>query len=361
MKNHKRVGLYLDWPLVYCLLGLLFFACIILYSARSGDIVTIQRQVVRLLISGAVCVLAAQIHPRYYKDWAPGIYTVGLLLLFCVLLFGDSSKGAQRWLDFGLFRFQPSELMKLAVPLMVATYLDSQLLPPKPKHILVCLLLILLPSLLVIRQPDLGTGLLIMSSGFFVLFLSGISWRLIFSAISLVVVCLPATWMFLRDYQRERILTFLSPERDPLGSGYHIIQSKIAIGAGGVFGKGWMEGTQSQLNFLPERSTDFIFAVLSEEFGLFGVLILFFLYALLIIRGLYIAYLAEGTFNQLITGNIVLTFFLYVFVNVGMVSGLLPVVGVPLPLISYGGTALITLMIGWGMVISIHTHKRSNH
>ena len=360
MKNHRRMGIVLDWPLAYCLIGLLLFACLILYSARSGDIVTIQRQMIRLLISGAICLLAAQIHPRYYKAWAPSIYTLGLFLLFCVLLFGESSKGAQRWLDFRLFRFQPSELMKLAVPLMVATYLDEQLLPPKPKNILICLFLILLPGLLVIKQPDLGTGLLIISSGFFVLFLGGISWRLIFSAISLLILSLPAVWMFLREYQRERVLTFLSPERDPLGSGYHIIQSKIAIGAGGVFGKGWMEGTQSQLNFLPERSTDFIFAVLSEEFGLIGVVVLFTLYALLIARGLYIAYLAEGTFNQLITGNIVLTFFLYVFVNVGMVSGLLPVVGVPLPLMSYGGTALITLMIGWGIVMSIYTHRSSS-
>lgn len=355
---HKNKHLYIDWPLVYCIAGLLLFACIILYSARSGDLATVERQGVRLLMSLALCLLAAQIHPRYYKAWAPWVYALGLGLLFCVLLFGESSKGAQRWLDFRLFRFQPSELMKLAVPLMVATYLDTQSLPPKGKNILVCLLLILVPGLLIIKQPDLGTGLMIISSGFLVLFLSGISWKLILSSISLFILSLPAAWMVLREYQQERVLTFLNPERDPLGSGYHIIQSKIAIGSGGLFGKGWMAGTQSQLNFLPERSTDFIFAVLSEEFGLLGVLVLFILYAGLIIRGLYIAYHAENTFNQLITGSIVLTFFLYVLVNVGMVTGLLPVVGVPLPLISYGGTALITLMIGWGIVMSIHTHRR---
>lgn len=343
-----------DRPLFYSLLGTILFSCFILYSARSGDLVSIQRQMMHLIMSGILCLVAAQISPRYYRAWAPWLYGAGLILLLSVLWFGESSKGAQRWLDFRLFRFQPSELMKLAVPLMVASYLDKQPLPPKPKNILICLGFIVFPSALVIQQPDLGTGLLIMSSGLFVLFLSGVSFRLIITALGLLLVSLPVAWMFLKEYQQMRVLTFLNPERDPLGSGYHIIQSKIAIGAGGLLGKGWMAGTQSQLNFLPERSTDFIFAVLSEEFGLLGVLLLFFLYGLLIARGFYIAHLTKGTFNQLITGNIVLTFCLYIFVNIGMVSGLLPVVGIPLPLVSYGGTALITLMIGWGIVMAVH-------
>jgi len=280
-------------------------------------------------------------------------------MLVGVLLFGVSSKGAQRWLDLGVTRFQPSELMKIAVPMMVAWYIGRNHLPPRVIHLTIGFAIVMVPTVLIKEQPDLGTSILIASSGIFVLFLSGLSWRLIgFFSATIALAAWPFWHYGMHDYQRQRVLTFLDPESDPLGSGYHIIQSKIAIGSGGIEGKGWLQGTQSQLEFLPERHTDFIFSVLSEEFGLFGVCLLLCMYLFIIGRGLYIAVNAQDAFGKLLAGALTLTFFVYVFVNIGMVSGLLPVVGVPLPLISYGGTSMVTLMAGFGIIMSIATDKR---
>ena len=271
---------------------------------------------------------------------------------------GDEGKGAQRWLNLGIVRFQPSELMKLAVPLLVAAYIAERPLPPSFLRIAVCLAMIFIPSLLISKQPDLGTALLIVISGLLVIFLSGVSWKFIISFLISVASALPILWYVMHDYQKQRVLTFLNPESDPLGAGYHIIQSKIAIGSGGLSGRGWLEGTQSNLAFLPERSTDFIFSVIGEEFGLIGVGMLLFLYLAVASRGLYIASQAQSSFARLLAGSISLTFLVGVIVNVGMVTGLLPVVGVPLPLISYGGTSMVTLLASFGILMSIHTHRR---
>ena len=280
-------------------------------------------------------------------------------MLIAVLVIGEVGKGAQRWLDLGLFRFQPSEIMKLAVPMMVAWFLSEHGLPPSGRRLLMATFILLVPTLLVAKQPDLGTALLIASSGLFVLLLAGLRWRVVFGIVVILAAAAPVVWNYLlHDYQRRRVLTFLNPENDPLGAGYHIIQSTIAIGSGGAYGKGWLNGTQSHLDFLPERSTDFIFAVFSEEFGFLGALLLLALYLMIIGRGLYIAFQAQDTYSRLLAGSITLTFFVYLFVNIGMVSGILPVVGVPLPLISYGGTSMVTLMAGFGMLMAIRTHRK---
>jgi rod shape determining protein RodA len=279
-------------------------------------------------------------------------------MLAAVLAFGETGKGAQRWLDLGLFRFQPSEMMKLALPMMLAWYLAEKRLPPKKRRLLVAIIMTLLPVLLIAKQPDLGTALLVASAGVFVLFLAGISWRLVAGFSALMAAMGPLIWFLMRPYQRQRVMTFLNPENDPLGAGYHTIQAKIAIGSGGIAGKGWLNGTQSHLEFLPERHTDFIFAVISEELGLVGVAALLLLYFFIILRGLYIATQAQNTYSRLLAGTLTLVFFVYLFVNTGMVTGLLPVVGVPLPLISYGGTSLVTILAGFGMLMSIHTHRK---
>jgi len=270
---------------------------------------------------------------------------------------GDVGKGAQRWLDLGFVRFQPSEIMKLAVPMMAAWYLHDRPLPPRFLELLVVVALVIVPAVMIALQPDLGTALLVGAAGILVVLLGGLRVRLIVGLAALAVALAPALWHVMHDYQRRRVLTFLNPESDPLGAGYHIIQSKIAIGSGGLFGKGWLNGTQAQLEFLPERSTDFIFAVLGEEFGLFGQGLLILAYLFVVGRGLYIATQAQDTFTRLLAGSISLTFFVYVFVNTGMVTGLLPVVGVPLPLISYGGTSMVTLMIGFGILMAVHGHR----
>ncbi len=351
--------LHLDLPLLLGLLAMMVVSLVVLYSAGGQDMELIIRQLIRLGLAFFVMLVMAQFSPDFYARWALPVFVVGLLLLVAVLLVGHVGKGAQRWLDLGFMKFQPSEIMKLAVPLMVAQYIGSRQIPPKVKHIAIGLILILTPTLLIAKQPDLGTSLLVAASGIFVLFLAGVWWRWIALAVGAASAFAPVLWFYLmRDYQRQRVLTFLNPESDPLGSGYHIIQSKIAIGSGGLFGKGWMQGTQSQLDFLPERHTDFIFAVFSEEFGLFGIILLLSLYLFIISRGLYIAAQGQNAFNRLAGGSIILTFFVYVFVNIGMVSGLLPVVGVPLPLVSYGGTSVVTLMAGFGILMSIHTHRR---
>src|SRR5690554_4601392 len=301
----------------------------------------------------------AQLSPSTLLRWALPVYAAGVLLLVAVELVGDVGMGAKRWLVIpGVFRFQPSEMMKLAMPLMVAAYLSRQELPPKLRDIAVCALLIGLPVVLIAKQPDLGTSLLVASAAIFVVLLAGLSWRFIAALAVLAAAALPLLWMNLHNYQRQRVLTFLDPNSDPLGSGWNIIQSTTAIGSGGVFGKGWLQGTQSQLEFLPERHTDFIVAVLGEEFGLVGMLAILVLYLAIISRGLWLAAGAQETFGRLVAGSIILTFFIYVFVNVGMVSGILPVVGVPLPLVSYGGTSSVTLMAGFGILMAIHAHRR---
>ena len=350
--------LHIDALLLIGLLALLTVGLLVLYSAGDQNSALMTRQSIRIGAAFIIMLFIANIHPDRMRDWAYLLYGVGLILLVCVLLFGHEGKGAQRWLDLGFFRFQPSELMKLAVPLLVAGYLTERPLAPSVISLIIGLAMIILPTVLVAKQPDLGTSLLIASSGLIVIFLSGISWRVI---IGFTVVCasiLPVLWYEMHDYQRQRVLTFLNPESDPLGSGYHIIQSKIAIGSGGLFGLGWLEGTQAQLAFLPERSTDFIFSVIAEEFGLIGVGVLLLSYLLIAGRGLYIASQAQTSFAHLLAGSISVTFLVYVFVNVGMVTGLLPVVGVPLPLISYGGTSMVTLLAGFGILMSIHTHRR---
>lgn len=350
--------IHIDLPLLIGLLLLCGFGLIVLYSATGQDMGQINRQMIRLGVAFIAMLVVAQIHPASLKRWSPWLYLVGMGLLAAVLLFGQIGKGAQRWLDFGFFRFQPSEMVKLAVPMMIAWFLAEKPLPPDWKRLLISLILIIIPVVLIFKQPDLGTSLLVGSAGVFALFLAGISWRIIGGSIAGLAALAPALWFLMKDYQRQRVLTFMDPESDPLGSGYHIIQSKIAIGSGGLYGKGWLNGTQSHLEFLPERHTDFIFAVLAEEFGFVGIIMLLALYAFIIIRGLYIASRGQDTYSRLLGGSLIMVFFVYLFVNTGMVSGILPVVGVPLPLISYGGTSLVTLMTGFGILMSIHTHRK---
>ncbi len=351
-------GLHLDIPLVVSLLILSLVGLAILYSASGQDMDMVQRQIIRLGVAFTVMFVVAQIPAHHIEKWAPWVFAAGMALLLAVIFFGETGKGAQRWLDLGLFKFQPSEIMKIAVPIMVAWYLAEHPLPPSPRNLLVASLIIVAPVALIVVQPDLGTSLLIAGSGVFVLLLSGIPWRLVFRFLLLVAASAPLLWYGLHDYQRARVLTFLNPEDDPLGAGYHIIQSKIAIGSGGLYGKGWLNGSQSQLEFLPERSTDFIFAAFGEEFGLFGILLLLALYLFIVARGLYIASQAQDTFTRLLAGSLILTFFVYFFVNISMVTGLLPVVGLPLPLISYGGTSMVTIMAAFGILMSIHTHRK---
>ncbi|WP_100657111.1 rod shape-determining protein RodA [Alteromonas flava] len=351
--------LHIDGVLLLGLLVLMAVGLVTIYSAGGQDPALIQRQLIRLGLALFVMFCLAQIPPMMYRGMAIYFYTVGLLMLVGVLLFGVVGKGAQRWLDLGFMRFQPSEIMKLAVPMMVAWYISKFTLPPRTYQIVVGFIMVAIPTVLIAKQPDLGTSLLIASSGIFALFLAGMTWKLITIVSALAGAFMPIMWFFLmQDYQKQRVLTFLNPESDPLGSGYHIIQSKIAIGSGGIEGKGWLQGTQSQLEFLPERHTDFIFAVFSEEFGLFGVLGLLGIYAFIVLRGMWIAVRAQDAFSKLLAGAITLTFFVYVFVNMGMVSGLLPVVGVPLPLVSYGGTSMVTLLAGFGILMAISTQAR---
>lgn len=363
-RGHSAVGRVLvpyfrmDYPLLYSLLTLGLLGFVVLYSASGENIDVIYRQAIRFAIGFFVMFLMAQITPDTFRHWSPWCYVAGMLLLIAVLFFGETGKGAQRWLDIGFVRFQPSELMKLAVPMMIAWFVSERPLPPRFTWLLGAVGLILLPALLIAQQPDLGTALLISAAGFFVLFLAGMRWRLLLGIGGLGLASLPVLWHFMRDYQRTRVITVLNPESDPLGAGYHIIQSKIAVGSGGTFGKGWLNGTQSHLDFLPERSTDFIFAVFGEEFGFVGAIAMIALYLFIVARGLYIAATAQGSYSRLLAGSLSLTFFIYLVVNLGMVIGLLPVVGVPLPLVSYGGTSIVTLLAGFGILMSAQAHKR---
>lgn len=350
--------LHLDFWLLIGLFAISGYGLLVLYSASGGNEKMFQSRVIQVVLGFVVMFLMAQFSPRFYQRIVPYLFIVGIILLILVDLIGITSKGAQRWLDLGLFRFQPSEIVKLAVPMMVAAYLGKRPLPPTLKDTLIALVMILVPTLLVAIQPDLGTSILVGASGIFVVFLAGMSWWLILIAVIGLAAFIPIMWLYLmHDYQRTRVLTLLDPEKDPLGAGYHILQSKIAIGSGGMYGKGWMQGTQSQLEFLPEPHTDFIFAVLSEEHGMTGVIILLLIYLFIVVRGLIIGVNAQTAFGRILTGGLTLIFFIYAFVNIGMVSGILPVVGVPLPLVSYGGTSFVTIMAGFGLIMSIYSHK----
>ncbi len=351
--------IHLDFILFLLLLLLSLYGMLILYSAVDQQDGPVISQTIKFGIAILAMTVMAQISPVFYLRIAPWLYCLTLLLLILVLIYGPVVNGSRRWLRIsGLGGFQPAELMKLVVPLVLAWYFQDRTLPPLPKHIFWALVMIIVPVMLIAFQPDLGTALLICVSGLLVLLLAGISWRTVYYAFGAGILAAPGLWFVMRDYQRERILTLFNPERDPLGSGWNIIQSKTAIGSGGILGKGLFHGTQSHLDFLPESHTDFIIAVLAEEFGLIGVAFLLLLYMLVIARGLMIAVQAQDTFGRLLAGTITFTFFVYVFVNIGMVSGLLPVVGVPLPMVSYGGTSIVTLFAGFGMLMSIHTHKR---
>ncbi|MBQ77693.1 MAG: rod shape-determining protein RodA [Cellvibrionales bacterium] len=352
----------LDLPLLLLLISLAAFGLFILYSASGKDIDRVTRQLIYLAIAFFGLIVVAQFKVEILKVLAPIGYIGGIVLLLLVAWFGDDSKGAQRWLDvFGIIRFQPSELMKIVVPLTVAWYLNEQLLPPSIKTLTISFFIAIAPSVLIILQPDLGTAILIAASGLFVLWLAGIGWGYILSAVLALLGAAWPIWHFLlHGYQRQRIMTLFNPESDRLGAGWNIIQSKTAIGSGGWDGKGWLNGTQSQLDFLPESHTDFIIAVLAEELGFVGVFLLLLLYLLIIIRGAQISLAAKTTFASLVAGSITLTFFVYIVVNMGMVSGVLPVVGVPLPLVSYGGTSLVTMLASFGilMAISAESYRR---
>ena len=349
--------LHVDGPLLGGILLICTLGLVVLYSAVGESMRLWLNQLVRLGVALVVMFVVAQMPPDFLRRWTPWGFFAGLVLLVLVLTTGEVSQGAKRWLDLGI-RFQPSEIMKLAVPMMTAWYLHDRRLPPKAQHLLLIAVMIVVPTVLIAKQPDLGTALLIAASGIIVVILAGLPIRLM---VALGIASVPgayALWTFMKDYQKQRVLTLLDPDSDPLGAGYNIIQSKIAIGSGGLFGKGWTNGSQAQLEFLPERDTDFIFAVMGEELGLLGVLGLLALYIFVVGRGLYIAIQAPDTYSRLLAGSISLTFFVYVFVNTAMVTGLVPVVGIPLPLVSFGGTSMVTLMAGFGILMSIHTNRK---
>ena len=351
-------ALHLDGPLLLALLAVCVAGLVVLFSAAGENVSIFMGQSARVALGFGIMAAVAQIPPRVMRMGAPFLYGIGVLLLVAVAVAGDVAMGAQRWLDLGFIRFQPSELLKIAVPLACAWYLHDRPLPPDFTTLVIVVVGVLVPVLLIAEQPDLGTALLVMAGGALVILLAGLQLRYILGLATLIVGAIPVAWHFMHDYQRQRVLTFLNPQNDPLGAGYHTIQSQIAIGSGGLFGKGYMNGSQAQLEFLPERSTDFIFAVVGEEWGLVGCFVLMMLYMLVIGRGLYIAAQAQDTFSRLIAGSLTLTFAVYVFVNSGMVAGLLPVVGVPLPLVSYGGTSLVTLMAGFGILMSVHSRRK---
>lgn len=350
-------SIHVDLPLLGLLLALVALGMMILYSASNQNFNMVLRQSMRLFFALSIMMIFAMIPPHKYKMWTPWIYSIGLVLLLAVMVMGKIGKGAQRWLDLGLFRFQPSEIMKLAIPMMAAWYFDRKHIPIDIKSLVIASLMIFIPALLIAKQPDLGTAIMVVASGLSVIFLAGIRLRILLIVSLIIGLAAPLVWRVMHDYQKQRIYTLLNPEQDPLGSGYHIIQSKIAIGSGGAFGKGWLEGSQSHLNFLPEHATDFIFAVSGEEFGFAGCMVLILLVILISLRGLHIARNAQTSFTRLLAASLAMTFFLSAFVNIGMVMGILPVVGVPLPLVSYGGTAMVTFLAGFGILMSISSHR----
>jgi rod shape determining protein RodA len=354
----KQFLKHIDSFLMVCLFFTLMVGLFVLYSASGQSVARIYGQGINIIVALSFMWVAANIAPNQLERVALPLYIFGVLLLIAVALFGSISHGAQRWLNLGFTKIQPSEIMRIAMPMMLAWYFSKQEGKPKMADFAIGGLLLLVPVALIMKQPDLGTALLITASGFYVLFLAGLSWKLLLGSVIVFAASTPILWSMLHDYQRKRIEILLDPTQDPLGAGYHTIQAIIAIGSGGTAGKGWLNGTQAQLDFLPERTTDFIFAVFGEEFGLLGNLLLLLLFTLIIMRGLVIASQAQSTFARLLAGSITLTFFTYAFVNMGMVSGILPVVGVPLPLISYGGTSMVTLCLSLGILMSIHTHKK---
>jgi rod shape determining protein RodA len=351
-------ALHLDGPLLVLLSLVVAFGLLVLYSAAGENSALWFNQVVRFGIALVALVVLAQVPPAWLRMITPWLYGIGVLLLLAVEILGDIGKGAQRWLDLGFVRFQPSEMMKIAVPMACAWYAHDRPLPPSFKDLCVFALIILVPGALIVVQPDLGTALLVAAAGGIVVLFAGIQLRYLIGAAVLAGVAIPVGWHYLHDYQRQRVLTFLDPQNDPLGAGYHIIQSQIAIGSGGVFGKGWMHGSQAQLEFLPERTTDFIFAVAGEELGFIGQCLLLMLYLSVVARALFMADHCRDTFSRLTAGTLAMTFFIYVFVNSGMVSGILPVVGVPLPLFSYGGTSMVTLLAGFGILMSLYANRK---
>jgi rod shape determining protein RodA len=350
--------LKLDGPLLVGLALLAAFALLVQYSASGQSMGTVLRTLARLGIGAVAMVALANSNPNFLRRLAPWLYIVGIVLLVIVDAIGYVGKGAQRWLDLGVIRFQPSEIMKIAVPMMAASFLHERPLPPDWRALSLLMLIVLLPAALVAIQPDLGTAVLIAGTGVLLVLMAGLQLRVIIGALVLAAGGAVLGWNFLHDYQRQRVLTFLDPQSDPLGSGYHIIQSQIAIGSGGLFGKGWMNGSQAQLEFLPERSTDFIFAVIGEEFGLLGLIVLIVLYLFIVTRAVFLATQASDTFSRLLSSSLAFTFFVYVFINAGMVTGLVPVVGVPLPLVSYGGTSVVTLLAGFGILMGLYSHRK---
>jgi rod shape determining protein RodA len=351
-------ALRMDGPLVTALALTAAYGLVVLYSASAENLPMVLRTAMRLVLGTAAMLALARVSPNFLRRIAPWLYAVGVFLLLAVAVVGHTRLGAQRWLSLGPIRFQPSELMKIAVPMMCAWYLHERPLPPRWPNLLTLGLIILVPVALVAKEPDLGTAALIAAGGALVVFLAGLRVRVIVGMLLLVGAVAWFGLRFMHGYQRQRLLTFLNPQSDPLGAGYHIIQSQIAIGSGGVFGKGWMNGSQAQLDFLPERTTDFIFAVIGEEFGLLGLAVFLLLYTFIIGRALYLAVQTPDTFSRLLAGSVALTFFVYVFINAGMVTGLLPVVGVPLPLVSYGGSSVVTVLAGFGILMSLHAHRK---
>ena len=351
-------ALRLDGMLLSGLIAVTCFGLFVLYSAAGESTALWLNQLARVGIGFTLLVVLAQVPDHFMRMLSPAVYAVGLALLVVVALAGDIGKGAQRWLDLGVIRFQPSEIMKLAVPMMCAWYLHQRALPPSFRDVCVVLLIVLVPVGLIAEQPDLGTALLVAAAGMIVLVMGGLSPLYIAGFLAAVGAIVPVAWHYMHDYQRQRVLTLLDPQSDALGAGYHIIQSQIAIGSGGVFGKGWMNGSQAQLEFLPERSTDFIFAVIGEELGLLGLAALIVGYLFIVGRGMTMSLQCRDAYSRLVAGSVALTFFVYAFVNAGMVMGLLPVVGVPLPLVSYGGTSFVTLMAGFGILMSLHSSRK---
>lgn len=348
-----------DLPLIGALVILAGVGLATLYSAGGANMGLVMGQAARFVLGGVLILVISRIPPPVLRSWTPWLYVGSTALLVVVAVLGEG-RGAYRWLDLGVMRFQPSELLKLTMPMMVAWYLHPRQLPPSWKDIVVVGMLIAIPAALIAEQPDLGTALLVVAAGAFALFLSGMAWWRIGVLVGAVGAVIPVAWHFLHEYQRNRVRTLLDPESDPLGNGWHIIQSQIAVGSGGIFGKGWQQGTQSRLEFLPEHTTDFIFAVFSEEFGLVGVIGIVLLYAFIIGRCLWIAMNARDTYSRLLAGAIAMSFFVYVFVNGGMVAGMLPVVGVPMPLVSYGGTSAVSLLTGFGVLMSIHANQKTH-
>jgi len=350
--------LHIDFPLFLAFMAIFMVSLTTIYSASNSSIDAVVNQGIKILISISAMAVVAQFSPLTYARVGPWLYFLCLVLLILVLVIGETRNGATRWLNIGITSFQPSELMKIAMPLMIARYISRGALPPDVSSVALSIIIVLIPSYLIMEEPDLGTSILIAFSGLVVIFLSGLKKRYLAIAFTLFLAYLPFMWSNIHPFQKKRVLSFLNPESDPLGSGYHLIQSKIAIGSGGIFGKGWLNSTQGQLDFLPERTTDFIFAILAEEFGFLGVSLLLGIYLFIIWRGIMIAINAQDLFSRLLASSISLTFFVYVFVNIAMTTGLLPVVGVPLPLISSGGTSMVTIMVGLGMLMSVQTHRR---